>query len=114
MAYHTVAIQLSVQFATLTAQKYVLKKASRSGLIMKIVKGWKKISNKGGYINEFTGQALIITKQEFGQHYHVLLFKQERTENADGTKISPEYSTEVKAEDFAMNWMKKNPNGTKM
>ncbi|HCW06027.1 MAG TPA: hypothetical protein DGG95_01535 [Cytophagales bacterium] len=107
-------MQVSVQFASLTAQKYVLKKVSRSGLIMKIVKGWKKISNKGGYINEFTGQALIITKQEFGQHYHVLLFKQERTENADGTKISPEYSTEVKAEDFAMNWMKKNPNGTKM
>jgi hypothetical protein len=79
---------------------------------MKIVKGWKRISNKGGFVNEVTGQTLIITKQEFGQHYHVLLFKQERTENAEGNKISPEYATEDKAEDFAMNWMKKNPNGT--
>lgn len=95
-------------------KKYVLKKADCSGLSMKIVKGWKKISNKGGYINEFTGQTLIIAKQEFGQHYHVMLFKQERTENAEGSKISPEYATEAKAEDFAVDWMKRNPNGAKM
>ena len=47
---------------------------------MKIVKGWKRISNKGGFVNEVTGQTLIIAKQEFGEHYHVLLFKQERTD----------------------------------
>jgi hypothetical protein len=79
---------------------------------MKIVKGWKRISNKGGFVNEITGQTLIIAKQEFGQHYHVLLFRQERIENVEGNKISPEYSSEDKAEVFAMDWMKKNPNGT--
>ncbi len=78
---------------------------------MKIVKGWKRISNKGGFVNEVTGQTLIIAKQEFGAHYHVLLFSQERTDDKQGNKISPEYSSEDKAEVFAMNWMKKNPNG---
>ena len=79
---------------------------------MRIVKGWKRISNKGGFVNEVTGQTLTIAKHEFGDHYHVLLFTQERTENSQGNIISPEYSTEDKAEAFAMNWMKKNPNGT--
>jgi len=78
---------------------------------MKIVKGWKRISNKGGFVNEVTGQTLIIAKQEFGMHYHVLLFTQERTEDAQGNKISPEYSSEAKAETFAMDWMEKNPHG---
>ena len=80
---------------------------------MRIVKGWKRISNKGGYVNEVTGQTLTIAKKEFGEHYHVLLFRQERTDDAQGNTISPEYSTEAKAEAFAMDWMKKNPNGTK-
>jgi hypothetical protein len=80
-------------------------------LFMRIVKGWKRISNKGGFINEVTGQTLIIAKQEFGEHYHVLLFKQERTDDAEGKKISTEYSSEAKAEAFASDWMKKNPNG---
>ncbi len=78
---------------------------------MRIVKGWKRISNKGGFINEVTGQTLVIMKQEFGEHYHVLLFRQEKTENTEGKKISPEYSSEARAEAFAMDWMKKNPNG---
>ena len=78
---------------------------------MKIVKGWKRISNKGGFVNEVTGQTLIIAKQEFGMHYHVILFTQERTEDVQGNKISPEYSNEAKAETFAMDWMAKNPNG---
>lgn len=70
------------------------------------------MSHKGGFVNEVTGQTLIIAKQEFGSHYHVLLFRQERTDDAQGNKISPEYSSEAKAEDFAIKWMKKNPNGT--
>ena len=53
---------------------------------MKIVKGWKRISNKGGFVNEVTGQTLIVAKQEFGEHYHVLLFKQERTDDCQGKK----------------------------
>lgn len=78
---------------------------------MRIVKGWKRISNKGGFVNEVTGQTLVIAKQEFGEHYHVLLFSQERTHDAQGNKISPEYSSEVKAEAYAMGWMAKNPKG---
>lgn len=79
---------------------------------MRIIKGWKRISHKGGFVNEVTGQTLVLVKQEFGEHYHVLLFRQERTEETQGNKISPEYSSEAKAETFAIDWMKKNPNGT--
>jgi len=88
-----------------------LQNLAEADLIMKIVKGWKRISNKGGFVNEVTGQTLVIAKQEFGEHYHVLLFCQERTDDGQGKKISPEYSSEVKAEAFAMTWMNKNPNG---
>jgi len=77
---------------------------------VKLVKGWKRISNKRGFVNEVTGQTLVIAKQEFGEHYHVLLSKQERTGD-QGNKISPEYSSEARAEAFAIDWMKKNPNG---
>jgi hypothetical protein len=79
---------------------------------MKIVKGWRRISNKGGFVNETTGQTLTVTKKEFGEHYHLLLFKEERTDDAQGKTISPEFSTEAKAEAFAMDWMKKYPKGT--
>ena len=79
---------------------------------MKLVKGWKRISNKRGFVNEVTGQTLIIAKQEFGEHYHVLLFRQERINGGQGNRISPEYSSEARAEAFAIDWMKKNPNGT--
>jgi hypothetical protein len=76
---------------------------------MKLIKGWKKISNQGGYINDQTGQTLTIAKKEFSQNYHVLL-----TENQTGEedkKISPEFHTEAKAEAFAIDWMQKHPNG---
>jgi hypothetical protein len=79
---------------------------------MKIVKGWRKISNAGGFLNEYTGQTLAIVKKEFGMHYRVLLFAQERTEDANGKKISPDFETEVKAAAFGLSWMEKNPNGT--
>ena len=79
---------------------------------MRIVEGWKRISNKGGFVNEVSGQTLIVAKKEFGEHYHVLLFRQERTDDSEGDRISPEYPNEAKAEAFAMDWMKKNPNGT--
>ena len=81
---------------------------------MRIVKGWKRISNKGGFVNEVTGQTLVVVKQEFGEHYYVLLFSEERTNDAQGNKISPDYSSEAKAEAYAMSWMKKNPNGTRL
>ncbi len=78
---------------------------------MKTVRGWRRISHKGGFVNETTGQTLVIAKQEFAEHYHLLLFSQERTTDSEGSRISPEYSSEAKAEDFAIKWMTKNPNG---
>ena len=78
---------------------------------MKLINGWKKISNEGGFVNENTGQTLIVSKKEFSQNYNVLLFVGEQTEKKEGKKISPDFRTESKAEDFAINWMGKHPNG---
>jgi len=79
---------------------------------LKILKGWRRISNEGGFLNETTGQTLVIVKKEFGEDYQVLLFVQERVEDAQGKKISPDFQTRSKAETFAINWMMKNPEGT--
>ena len=77
---------------------------------MKIVKGWKKIDNERGFMNETTGQNLVVTKKQFGVHYLVMLFgKVEDSE--EGRKISPEFSSQAKAEAFAMEWMSKHPKG---
>jgi hypothetical protein len=79
---------------------------------MKLIKGWKKISNQGGYVNENTGQTLIISKKEFSQNYHVLLFNGKQTKKEESKIISPDFPTQPKAETFALNWMEKHPNGT--
>jgi len=76
------------------------------------LKGWRKISNEGGFLNETTGQTVVIVKKEFGEDYQVLLFVQERVEDTQGKKISPDFPTKAKAETFAINWMIKNPEGT--
>lgn len=61
-------------------------------------------------MNGTTGQNLLVKKKEFGAHYIVMLFG--RVEDAEeGRKISPEFSTEAKAEAFAMDWMSKHPMG---
>ena len=78
---------------------------------MRIIKGWKKISNQGGYVNDTTGQTLIILKKEFSQNFHVLLFAGQETSKEEGKKISPEYATKDKAETCAIDWMEKHPNG---
>jgi len=78
---------------------------------MKIVKGWKRIDNQRGYINAATGQSLIVTKKQYGEHYVVLLFPKEKNDD-EGSKISPEFPTESKAESFAMDWMNKHPKGS--
>jgi hypothetical protein len=78
---------------------------------LKIIKGWKKISNQGGYVNENTGQTLIVSKREFSANYHVLLFAGEQTDKAESKKISPEFSKETQAGAFALDWMGKHPNG---
>jgi len=77
---------------------------------MRIVKGWRKIDNERGFINEVTGQNLIVSKKQYGEHYIVLLFPRARNDE-EGTKISPEFSTEPKATAFAMDWMLKHPKG---
>jgi hypothetical protein len=79
---------------------------------MKLIKGWKKISNEGGFVNETTGQTLIVSKKEFSQNYHALLFVGEQTGKNESKKISPDFRTEAKAEAFAIDWMKKHQNGT--
>jgi len=82
------------------------------GTALRIIKGWKKISNQGGYVNDTTGQTVIISKKEFSQNFHVLLFAGQETSKEEGKKISPEYSTKTKAEACAIDWMEKHPNGT--
>jgi hypothetical protein len=79
---------------------------------VKIAKGWRRISHKRGFVNDETGQTLLIAKKTFGEHYHVLLFKQKKTLETESSTISPEFSSETKAETFAICWMNKNPNGT--
>jgi hypothetical protein len=76
------------------------------------LKGWRKIDNERGFINETTGQNLIVTKKQFGEHYLVVLFPKMKNEDDEGRKMSPEFPTESKAEAFAIDWMNKNPRGT--
>jgi len=80
---------------------------------MKIVEGWRRIDNQRGYINAATGQNLVVTKKEFGEHYLVMLFPMVRNDDEEGRKISLEYTSESKAEAFAMDWMNKHPRGVK-
>jgi hypothetical protein len=77
---------------------------------MKIVKGWRRIDNERGFVNETTGQNLVVKKKQFGIHYVVMLFPRMQGDE-EGTKISPEYPTEAKADAFAMDWMSKHPLG---
>jgi hypothetical protein len=77
---------------------------------MKIVKGWRRIDNQRGFINENTGQNLVISKKQYGEHYVVLLLPKVK-DDEEGRKISPEFPTEAKATAFAMDWMSKHPKG---
>jgi hypothetical protein len=61
-------------------------------------------------MHETTGQNLVVTKKQYGEHYVVLLFPKVRNDE-EGRKLSPEFSTEAKAEAFAMDWMSKHPEG---
>jgi len=76
---------------------------------MKTMKGWRKIDNQRGFVNETTGHNLVVTKKQFGEHYLVLLYSKPNHDE-EGSKISPEYATEAKASAFAMDWMAKHPN----
>jgi hypothetical protein len=61
-----------------------------------------------GFVNETTGQNLVVTKKEFGAHYVVLLFPRVRVDDK-GETISPAYATASKAEAYALKWMEKHP-----
>ena len=65
-----------------------------------------------GFVSKTTGQNLVVTKKEFGEHYIVLLFPHVRIDDK-GETISPEYATASKAEAYALGWMEKHPKGTK-
>ncbi len=78
---------------------------------MKIVKGWRKIDQKRGFVNETTGQNLIIIKKEFGPEYVVMLYSAARLDDDKGDVISPEYATASKAEAYGLGWMRKHPRG---
>jgi hypothetical protein len=57
---------------------------------MKIVKGWRRIDNQRGYVNETTDQNLVVTKKQYGEHYLVLLFPKVRNDD-EGKMISPSF-----------------------
>ncbi len=79
---------------------------------MKLLKGWRRIDNERGFVNETTGQNVVVTKKPFGQHFLVLLFPGMKTKNeTEGRKLSPEYPTEAKAMVFALDWMSIHPEG---
>lgn len=78
---------------------------------MKLVKGWKKISNQGGYLNENTGQTLIVLKREFSKNFQVRVFLEKQSDKDEGKPISPEYASFARAEAFSVEWMQKNPDG---
>jgi hypothetical protein len=79
--------------------------------IIKDIKGWKILKHECGYLNECTGQTLIITQKQYSSDFYVLVFSGQQTENKDGRVISPEFSTEAKAESYAIKLLIKNPNG---
>jgi hypothetical protein len=78
---------------------------------MRIVDGWRRIDNERGFVNETTGQNLVVAKKQFGEHYIVRLLSRINAADEEGTKISPEFSTKAKADAFAMDWMLKHPLG---
>lgn len=79
---------------------------------MRILKGWKIIDNKRGYMNVTTGENVVVIKKKFGVHYLAVLFPFLRDAYDEGTKITPEYATESKAWACAIDWMNKHANGT--
>lgn len=63
-----------------------------------------------GFVNETTGQNLVVTKKEFGTEYVVLLFPRVRVDDK-GEIVSPAYATASKAEAYGLDWMEKHPKG---
>ncbi len=79
---------------------------------MKMLRGWRRIDNERGFVNETTGQNLVVMKKPFGQHFLVFLFDaMKKKDEAEGRKLSPEFPTEAKATAFALDWMSNHPEG---
>ncbi|MGD0160208.1 MAG: hypothetical protein ABSB89_07920 [Candidatus Bathyarchaeia archaeon] len=80
---------------------------------MKIMRGWRKMDRQRGFLNETTGQNLVVSKKEFSSTYVVLLFPPVRIDDK-GETISPAYATASKAEAYALGWMEKHSKGTEL
>jgi hypothetical protein len=78
---------------------------------VKPIKGWKMLKHEGGFMNECTGQTLLVAKKQFSSDFHVVVFVAQQTEEKDGKAVSPEFSTEAKAEAYAVKLMTKHPDG---
>ena len=78
---------------------------------MKIIKGWKMLSHDCGYLNDVSGQIVVVSKKDFSCDYQVRLFESGKSDKEEGKTISPDYSTKSKADVFAEGWMLKHPNG---
>ena len=79
---------------------------------MKIIKGWKMLSHDCGYLNDISGQTIVVSKKDFSNDYHVRLFESGKSSKEEGKTISPEYPTKSKADAFAESWMLKHPHVT--
>ena len=64
-------------------------------------KGWKMLSHECGFLNDTSGQTLVVSKKEFSNNYHVRLFECGQTKKDEGKTISPDYATKAKADAFA-------------
>ena len=70
------------------------------------------LSHECGYLNDVTGQTVVVSKKDFSNDYHVRLFESGKNSKEDGKTISPDYPNKSKADAFAESWMLKHPNGT--
>jgi hypothetical protein len=78
---------------------------------MKMIRGWKMLSHECGFLNDNSGQTLVVSKKEYSNNYHVRLFECGQTKKDEGKTISPDYETKAKADAFATDWMQKHPTG---
>ena len=65
---------------------------------IKLLRGWSRIDNGRGFLNETTEQNIVVTKKPLGQHFIVLLFPAIKAKaETEGRKVSPEFPAEAKA-----------------
>ena len=79
---------------------------------MRIIKCWKRLSHEDGFLNDSSGQTVVVSRKEYSNNYNVRLLECGQTNKDEAKTISPEYATKAKADAFALDWMQKHPNGT--